>query len=70
MNPTKPNKTQFSELEAAAELGVSVDDLRSLIRKHVVVQEEDLAQVTRTTFQPSDLVLLRILAGQRLANAS
>ena len=61
---TKPNKSQYSEAEAAAEIGVSIDELRTLIKSHVVDQEEDLKNVPSATFQPSDLVLLRILAKQ------
>ena len=66
MIPTKPNKSHYSETEAAAVLGVSVDELRSLIKSRVVEQEEDMTNVPATTFQPSDLVLLRILVQQRL----
>ena len=62
---TKPNKSQYSETEAAAEIGVSVDELRALIKSHVVDKEEDLNNVPSATFQPSDLVLLRILAKLR-----
>jgi hypothetical protein len=62
---TKPNKSHYSETEAAAEIGVSVDQLRSLIKSYVVDREEDLSNVPSATFQPSDLVLLRILAQQR-----
>jgi hypothetical protein len=64
---TKPNKSQYSEAEAAAEIGVSVDQLRTLI-KSFVVDQEDLNNVPSATFQPSDLVLLRILAKQGLAS--
>lgn len=62
---TKPNKSHYSESEAAAEIGVSIDELRSLIKSFVVDREEDLNNVPSATFQPSDLVLLRILAKQR-----
>jgi hypothetical protein len=65
---TKPNKSQYSETEAAAEIGVSVDQLRSLIKNFVVDREEDLNNVPSATFQPSDLVLLRILSKQGLAS--
>lgn len=58
-----PNKTQFSEIEAAYQLGLSIEELRVLIRKHIVVNEEDVNNVPMTSFQPSDLLLLRLLAG-------
>jgi len=63
MLATRPTKSQFSETEAAEELGISVDQLRSMIRRHVVEQEEDANNIPVTTFQPSDLLILRLLAG-------
>ena len=60
---TRPTKSQFSETEAAEELGISVERLRTLLRKHVVEKDEDLTNVPVTTFQPSDLLILRLLAG-------
>jgi hypothetical protein len=60
---TKPSKSQYSETEVAAEVGVSVDQLRQLlIKTRIVEQEEDLNNVATTVFQPSDLVLLKLLA--------
>jgi hypothetical protein len=56
-------KSQYSETEAAEELGISIEQLRSMIRSHVVDREEDLSNVAATTFQPSDLLVLRLLAG-------
>ena len=56
-------KSQYTEAEAADTLGVSVEQLRSLIKNYVVVAEEDLSNVPNAMFQPSDLLLLRILAG-------
>ena len=64
MQLTKPVKSQYSEVEAAEELGVSVTQFRTMIRSHVVEREEDLTNVPVTTFQPSDLVILRLLAGR------
>ena len=65
MPVTRPGKTQYSEVEAAEELGVSVEQLRLLIRSHVVERDEDLSNVPVTTFQPSDLLILRLLSGLR-----
>ena len=65
MPVTRPVKTQYSEVEAAEELGVSVEQLRLLIRSHVVERDEDLSNVPVTTFQPSDLLILRLLSGLR-----
>ena len=63
MLSTRPGKTQFTEVEAAEELGISVMQLRQLIRSHVVETEEDLRNVPIAQFQLSDLLLLRLLAG-------
>jgi len=60
---TKSNKSQYSELEAAHELGVSVDQLRSLIRSHIAQSDEDLNHVSTASFHPSDLLVLKILSG-------
>jgi hypothetical protein len=60
---TRPSKSQYTEVEAAEELGVSVDRLRSMIRSHVVDRDEDAENIPVTTFQPSDLIILRLLAG-------
>jgi hypothetical protein len=63
MQLTRTGKSQYSETEAAEELGISVDQLRTMIRSHVVDHEEDLNNVAATAFQPSDLLVLRLLAG-------
>lgn len=60
---TKTNKTQYSELEAARELGLSVDQLRALIRSHIAQSEDDLNHVSTASFHPSDLLVLKILSG-------
>lgn len=64
MLSTRPGKTQFTEVEAAEELGITVMQLRQLIRSHVVDSEEDLRNVPIAQFQLSDLLLLRLLTGQ------
>jgi hypothetical protein len=61
----RTGKSQYSETEAAEELGVSVDQLRTMIRSHVVERDEDLNNVPVTTFQPSDLLILRLLSKQQ-----
>jgi hypothetical protein len=74
MNPgtltTKFNQTQYSEVEAARELGVTVDQLRTLIRSHIAQTDEDLNHIAVASFHPSDLLVLRILAGQKGTLAS
>jgi hypothetical protein len=65
MSFTRSGKSQYSETEAAEELGISIEQLRIMIRSHVVDQDEDLNNIPVTTFQPSDLLILRLLSGRR-----
>ena len=60
----KSTKPQYSEAEAAKELGVSVEELRTLIRSHIAEADEDLNNVSVTSFHPSDLLLLKLLSGR------
>ncbi len=62
--PSKQNKTQYSEVEAAQELGLTVEDLRVLIRKHIAKSDEDLMHIAMACFHPSDLLVLKLLTGQ------
>ena len=56
----------YSEREAADELGVSIDQLRRMIRSHIVETDEDLNNVPIASFHPSDLLVLKILSGLSL----
>jgi hypothetical protein len=62
--PPRPNKTQYSEVEAAHELGLTVEQLRVLIRNHIAQSDEDLHHIAMASFHPSDLLILKLLAGQ------
>jgi hypothetical protein len=61
----KPAKTQYSENEAAAELGVSLEELRTLIRSHIIETDEDLNNVPMASFHPSDLLVLKLLLSSK-----
>lgn len=65
-NLLNTSKTQFSEPETAQMLGLTVDQLRLLVRNHIV-KDEALEDPPMTTYQPTDVVLLRILARLRPA---
>lgn len=60
-------KVQYSEQEAAEKLGISVSDLRVLVKSHIA-KDEEIGSVSQ--FRPSDLVLLRILASNLVRSAS
>jgi hypothetical protein len=66
MRFNRTGKSQYSEAEAAEELGISVQQLRTVIRSNVVDQDEDLNNVPVTSFQPSDLVILRLMTGKSM----
>ncbi len=54
-------KVQYSEQEAAAMLGIGIEDLRSLVRQHIAHDETAIIDIP--SYQASDLVMLRIFAG-------
>jgi hypothetical protein len=61
--PLKSTTSQYTETEAAVALGISVEELRALIRSHIVKNDEELGPNFVATFNASDIVLLRLLAG-------
>jgi hypothetical protein len=61
MNTRRPPKGFYSEMEVAATIGVSVEQLRTLVRRHIVQAEEDMDKVPKAWYQPSDVVLIRML---------
>ena len=60
---TKSSKTQYSEQEAAVELGITVPELRALVRSHIAESDEDLNNMSVASFHPSDLLVLKLLSG-------
>jgi hypothetical protein len=65
MLASRASKSYYSESEAAESLGVSIEQFRSLVRTHIAPSEEEQHMIPSTTFQPSDLVILRLLANLR-----
>lgn len=64
---SKLPKAFYSETEAARYLGVSVEDFRSLLKRHIVNTEEDMNNVSRTTFHAADVLVLKLLSSRALA---
>ncbi len=64
------NKAQYSEAEVAQQLGVTVEDLRTLIRRHIVIEETEATIVPMTTFESSDLLVLRLLVKNHLSTVA
>jgi len=61
MNNNNSRKTYTAE-EAAAMLGVSVDQLRELVKKHII-KDDSVPDEAIDGFNASDLLILRILSG-------
>jgi hypothetical protein len=62
MLTAKEPKVQYSENDAAQILGISVQELRTLVKNHIS-KEDELGNGAVSVFQPADLVVLRILSG-------
>ncbi|MGB9609428.1 MAG: hypothetical protein ACPL7M_00530 [Bryobacteraceae bacterium] len=69
MSIARPPKGYYNETEAAQALGVTLDEFRALVRAHILESDEDLANLPRIYYQPSDLVVLRLLASRRVSGA-
>jgi hypothetical protein len=60
----RTGKLYFTENEAARILGISVEQFRTLLTKHICDRAEDVVNASQTTFHASDIVLLKMFAGQ------
>jgi len=56
------SKSFFSETEAAQTLGISIDRFRDLVRTHIAQSEDEVNNIGTTTYQASDLLVLKLLA--------
>src|SRR5260370_7083794 len=54
-------KLEYTEDEAASALGISIGQLRSLVRTHAI-KEESGADVPIPSFRPTHLLLLKMLS--------
>lgn len=66
MVESRTSRAQYTEMEAAAILGISVEELRKLVTSHIV-KDEEAAPLADATYHSSDLLVLRILAAKRSA---
>jgi hypothetical protein len=64
-------KAEYTEEEAASVLGVSISDLRALVRTHVIKDEteRETAEIPLPSFRPSDILLLKMLADSQFQTA-
>jgi hypothetical protein len=65
---SSPPKPYYSESEAARALGLSVEEFRGLLKRHIIDSDADLSNASRTTFHASDVLLLRLLATRALGS--
>ena len=61
-------KVEYTEDEAASALGVSISELRALVKTHVIKEETGM-DVPIPTFRPTDLLLLKMLSESQQAHA-
>jgi len=54
-------KAEYTEEEAASALGISIGQLRSLVKTHVIKEEVGM-EVPIPSFRPTDLLLLKMLS--------
>ncbi len=66
MTGLAPGKEEYTEAETAAALGITIEGLRALLRAHVTTSDEDLNNLPVMSFRPSDVLMLRLLAGHSL----
>ena len=59
---TRSSKSYFSESEAAQALEISIDRFRDLVRTHIAQSEDEVNNIGTTTYQASDLLVLKLLA--------
>ena len=55
-------KSEYSVQEAARVLGVSFDELRSLLIRHVLDEMDAIENIPKMRFKPADLVMLSLVA--------
>ena len=70
MTVTRPQKSHYTETEAAEALGVTVDHLRIMVRNHLIQADEDMKNLTIAGFQPPDLLVLKLLSGHGMSPIS
>ncbi len=55
-------KSEYTVQEAARVLGVSFDELRSMLIRHVLDEIDSIENIPKMRFKPSDLVMLSLVS--------
>jgi hypothetical protein len=64
MVPLEMGKLEYTVQEAAVALGLSTEELRDLVKEHVIKDDAD-QDLSVITLRPTDLLLLKLLSNQR-----
>ena len=55
-------KSEYTVQEAARVLGVSFEELRSLLIRHVLDEMDSIENIPKMRFKPADLVMLNLVS--------
>lgn len=61
MSPSRSSQGLYSEAEAAGMLGITVEELRLLLRTHILHGDDGTVNLHAVTFRPADMLALRVL---------
>lgn len=61
----RPPRGHYTEAEVAQTLGLSLEELRRLVRSHILESDEHAENLPITYYEPADLLLLRLLTETR-----
>mgnify|MGYP005864684029 CR=1 FL=1 len=70
MNLTRPPRGHYTETEVARILDVSLEELREMVRRHILETDEGADNLPITCYQPADVLLLQLLVTNRKAAAA
>ncbi len=63
-------RPSYSERDAARELGIDVEQFRTLVRKHILRAGENPDDIAGAYFEASDLLILRMLSAAAAGEAN
>ena len=55
-------RPSYSERDAARELGIGVEQFRTLVRRHILRADETADDIACAYYEASDLLILRMLS--------
>jgi hypothetical protein len=70
MSPLDSKRERYSEAEAAYVLGITVEELRFLVRTCILQGEEGGGELSVVVYRPADLVVLSVLSERRVLSTT